>query len=138
VAHFVYTSPGPAGPYILGTSIDIDEESANRIVVDLEHKVGEKVTAHQVPAYTPQPIQVGNIVSGKTADTLPKGTGIVRVSTADGAQVRPSGCLVRTPSGWVSGATDEPVPGPIDGGSRYRVLHIGQPWDGPPSTAHHR
>jgi len=129
VAHFVYTLGPGQDASVLGASMAIDREDADRIAVYLADTHGEEVTVQEVQEITPQPVQVGDVVSGKTAMTLPKGSAIVRVSTADGVKVRVSGALLRCPSGYCSGHTDNDTPGGIDERSRYRVLHLGAPWD---------
>jgi len=125
MGHFVYTDTGGR---VLGASMAISQDDADRIAVDLENKTGDEITVHNVPAYTPHLVQVGDIITGKTAMTLPKGSAIVRVSTANGLQVQVSGALLRTPGGYRAGITDNDPAGGIDEASRYRVLHLGSPW----------
>jgi len=133
--HYVFTLVGDCNPTVVGAAMDVDEDEARRIAQDITaQRVADQcdytvVDFEEVPAYTPRPVQVGDVVSGKTAMTLAKGSAIVRVSTADGVEARPAGALLRCPSGYRSGHTDNDSPGGIDEHSRYRVLHLGQPWD---------
>lgn len=135
---FIYTTGHGDDLAIIGGSVDMDADTADRVADVLTDKTGEPVQAREVPVFTSQPVQEGDIISGRTANTLPRGTAIARVARIDGVPVKVSSALLRLRGGWVSGH-DGDCPGrEINEDARYEVLFLGQPWDGPPSTAHRR
>jgi hypothetical protein len=83
------------------------------------------VHAEEVKAFDPQPVKVGDVVSGAVANTLPKGSSIVCVGTNHITLTkRMPSALLRGADGYIHPDLD-PGEGPVDNDARFEILHIG-------------
>lgn len=125
--HYVFTAVANDEFTAVGVAVDTDEAAAARIAENLTRTHGTTVYATEVQAYTPRPIAEGEIVSGATAMTLPRGSAIVRELNALGHAVRAPSALLKTPGGYATGVGGEPSA--VGQADRYRVLFVGRPFE---------
>jgi hypothetical protein len=116
---------------VLGAAVNTTREKADTIAAHLtDQREGEGyvpryaiVHAKEVQAYDPQPVKVGNKVSGAVANTLPRGSAIVCVGGPHVTTGRLPHALLRGVVGYIQVDHTE---GPVDEDARFEILHIGR------------
>jgi hypothetical protein len=128
MTHFVFLDTHER---VLGVAVNTTPEKADVIAAHLTQKrIDDEgyidrwatVQAREIEAYESAPVKVGDKVSGRVANTLPKGSAIVRVGGPHGTGHLFDGALLRGVVGYIR--TDLTA-GPVDEDARFEILHIG-------------
>lgn len=128
--HYVFTgiTGNEDDPPLLAVAMDITEQRAMDIAHEIRmarHTQGipHGVNYTEVPAYAPWSPEVGDIITGQVAMTLPKGSSIICVATAHVTKAGPARwALLRGEVGYIQPNLTE---GPVQHDSWFRVLHVG-------------
>lgn len=115
----------------LGVAVNTTREKADTIAAHLteqrERDEGYNprsaaVTTREIQAYDSSPVKIGDKVSGRVANTLPKGSSIVCVGTTRVTVDRWPHALLRGVVGYIQVDHTE---GPVEEDARFEVMHIG-------------
>lgn len=129
MAHYLFTAGEHSDVETLGVMLHVDGATARRFADRLTEARGKGgyardmilVNIDEVVEVNLPAIQIGDVINGAEAMTLPLGSAIVRITDANGCGVGHCSALVRTESGYVGGYT---VAANLPA-AQFRVLHVG-------------
>lgn len=128
--HYVFTgiTGNEDDPPLLAVAMDITEQRAMEIAHEIRMARHAQCLPHavdytEVPAYAPWSSEVGDIITGQVAMTLPKGSSIVCVGTAHVTTDPGRWALLRGVVGYIQPNLTE---GPVQYDARFRILYLGK------------